>query len=85
MTNEDARNMLVAKLICLTRETSGTDTECNSHNCENCGLNYEQGNMGEQKEALDIAIKALEDKGYEQGYADGWAECLDHAGGQADE
>ena len=29
------------------------------------------------KEALDMAIKALEDKGYEQGYADGWAECLE--------
>lgn len=28
-------------------------------------------------EALDMAIKALEDKGYEQGYADGFAECLD--------
>ena len=60
MTNEKAKNMLVAKLICLTRETSGTDVECNSHNCENCGLNYEQGNMGEQKEALDMAIKAFE-------------------------
>ena len=60
MTNEEARNMLVAKMICLTRETSGTDTECNSHNCDNCGLNYEQGNIGEQKEALDLAIKALE-------------------------
>ena len=60
MTNEEARNMLVAKKICLTRETSGTDKECNSHNCENCGLNYDQGNMGEQKEALEMAIKALE-------------------------
>lgn len=60
MTREEARNMLVAKTICLTRETSGTDTECNSHNCDNCGLNYEQGNMGEQKKALDMAIKALE-------------------------
>lgn len=60
MTNEEAKNILVAKLICLTRETSGTDVECNSHNCENCGLNYDQGNMGEQKEALDMAIKALE-------------------------
>lgn len=60
MTQEEVRNMLVAKMICLTRETSGTDVECNSHNCENCGLNYEQGNMGEQKEALDMAIKALE-------------------------
>lgn len=36
-------------------------------------------------DAYDMAISALEDKGYEQGYADGWAECLDHAGGQADE
>lgn len=60
MTSEEARNMLVAKMICLTRETSGTDKECNSHNCENCGLNYDQGNMGEQKEALEMAIKALE-------------------------
>ena len=60
MTREEARNMLVAKMICLTRETSGTDEECISHNCENCGLNYEQGNMGEQKEALKMAIKSLE-------------------------
>ena len=30
-----------------------------------------------RKIAFDMAIKALEDKGYEQGYADGWAECLD--------
>lgn len=24
------------------------------------------------EEAIDMAIKALEDKGYEQGYKDGW-------------
>ena len=28
-------------------------------------------------EAIGMAIKALEDKGYEQGYADGFAECLE--------
>ena len=28
-------------------------------------------------DALDMAIKALEDKGYEQGYADGFADCLE--------
>ncbi len=27
----------------------------------------------EDNEALDMAIKALEDKGYEQGYKDGYA------------
>ena len=60
MTNEQAKKMLKAKLECLKRETSGTDFDCNNSNCDECSLNYEQGNMGEQKEALDMAIKALE-------------------------
>jgi hypothetical protein len=60
MTNEQAKKMLKAKLECLKRDTSGTDFDCNNRNCDDCSLNYEQGNMGEQKEALDMAIKALE-------------------------
>lgn len=60
MTNEQAKKMLKAKLECLKRETSGTDFYCNNSNCDECSLYYEQGNMGEQKEALDMAIKALE-------------------------
>ena len=60
MTNEEAKKMLKAKLECLKRETSGTDIDCNYRNCDECNLCYEQGNMGEQKEALDMAIKALE-------------------------
>ena len=60
MTNEQAMNMLKAKLECLKRETSGTDFDCNNSNCDECSLCYEQGNMGEQKGALDMAIKALE-------------------------
>ena len=60
MTREDAKKMLKAKLECLKRETSGTDIDCNCKNCDECNLCYEQGNMGEQKEALDMAIKALE-------------------------
>ena len=59
MTNEQAEKMLKAKLECLKRETSGTDFDCNNSNCDECSLCYEQGNMGEQKEALDMAIKAL--------------------------
>ena len=59
MTNEQAKKMLKAKLECLKRETSGTDFDCNNSNCDECSLCYEQGNMGEQKEALDMAIKAL--------------------------
>ena len=60
MTNEQAKNMLKAKLECLKHETSGFYGDCNRCNCDECSLNYEQGNMGEQKKALEIAIKALE-------------------------
>lgn len=65
MTNEQAKNMLKAKLECLKRETSGNFFDCNNSNCDECSLRYEQGNMGEQKEALDMAIKALEQEPYE--------------------
>lgn len=60
MTNEEAKKMLKAKLDCLIRETSGTDIDCNNRNCDECNLCYAQGNMGEQKEALELAIKALD-------------------------
>jgi hypothetical protein len=60
MTNEEAKKMLKAKLECFKNETSGINHDCNMRLCDGCSLNYEQGNMGEQKEALDMAIKALE-------------------------
>ena len=60
MTNEKAKKMLEAKLKCFIAETSGTNHDCNMRLCDGCALNYEQGNMGEQKQALDIAIQALE-------------------------
>ena len=60
MTNQESKKMLKAKLECLKRETSGTDIDCNYRNCDECNLCYEQGTMGEQKEALGFAIKALE-------------------------
>lgn len=59
MTNEEAKKMLEAKKECLRRETSGIDIDCNRRNCDECDLCYEQGNMGEQQEALDMAIEAL--------------------------
>lgn len=60
MTPQEAKKMLEAKLKCLIAETSGTNHDCNMRLCDGCPLNYEQGNMGEQKQALDMAIKALE-------------------------
>ena len=51
--------MLIAKEQCVERETSGIDTDCNNHNCDNCDLCYEQGNMGEQKETLKYAVEIM--------------------------
>jgi hypothetical protein len=44
----------------MDRQTRGIFEECNSDMCDSCDLNYDQGNMGEQKETLRMAIKALE-------------------------
>ena len=60
MTREEAIKMAKADLKCIERDTSGQDEMCNSHKCDECSLNYERGNMGEQKEWLRLAIKALE-------------------------
>lgn len=59
MTKDEAIKMAKARLECLERSTSGLWENCNN-DCENCNLNYDQGNMGEQKEWLKFAIKAME-------------------------
>lgn len=59
MTINEATKMLEAKKKCLERETSGIDADCNNHNCDNCDLCYEQGNMGEQKETLKYAVEIM--------------------------
>ena len=41
-------------------QTSGMIEQCNSRKCDNCSYNYAQGNIGEQKQTLEMAIKALE-------------------------
>ena len=55
MTNEEAAKMLTAKVECMERENSGTDLDC-----DECELCYAQGTLGEQIEALRMAISALE-------------------------
>ena len=60
MTNQEAIQMLTAKVKCMQRETSGTDVDCNSRNCDDCELCYAQGTTGEQREALNMAISALQ-------------------------
>ena len=56
MTNNEALEMLKARLECVTNLISGA----NCSFCDDCSLCYAQGNLGQQKEYLNIAIKALE-------------------------
>ena len=59
MTIEEAIKRANAKLQCIDRESSGLDEMCNKYKCYDCELNYEQGNIGQQKEWLRLAITAL--------------------------
>lgn len=60
ITLEDAIKMLEARLDCMHRSSSGIDVDCNREKCDDCDLNYAQGTVGEQQEALKEAISALE-------------------------
>lgn len=60
MNNQEAIKILTAKVECMRRETSGTNINCNSHNCDSCELCYAQGTTKEQLEALNKAISALQ-------------------------
>ena len=61
LAESEAIDMLQAKLTCIGKETKpiyseeGCDRDCDG--CEYC---YAQGTVGEQKESLKMAIKALE-------------------------
>ncbi len=58
MKVDKAIKMLEAKLKCLEHMTSRTSL-CNDIKCNSCSLQYEQGNIKEQKEYLQMAIFAL--------------------------
>ena len=61
MTESEAKGFVQGKLDCMkkcdvfNKEDKHRNNECN--NCEYC---YSQGNFGQQKEAFQITIKALE-------------------------
>ena len=60
MTESEALNMIQAKLTCMELyDLSCIEKGCD-RKCENCEYNYAKGNNGEQKEALKVAIQALE-------------------------
>lgn len=59
MTIEKCITLFIAKVQCMKRKTSGTNRFCNSNCCDDCYLQYEQGNIGEQKEALAFALTII--------------------------
>lgn len=60
MDTGKAKEMLQAKLKCMELEDLKAIEKGCDGKCEECHLNYEQGNRGEQKEAIGVAIAALE-------------------------
>ena len=62
MTESEARELLQAKLTCMEKENKPICSEegCD-RNCDGCNYCYAQGTIGEQKQALAMAIKALGD------------------------
>ena len=60
MTLEYVIKMLEARLDCMRRSSSGIDEDCTSEKCDDCDLNYAQGTIGEQQEALKEVISALQ-------------------------
>lgn len=61
MTEIEARGYIQGKLNCMNKcgVFEREDSE-NTDLCDSCEYCYSQGNFGNQKEAFEIAIKALE-------------------------
>ncbi len=60
METREAIGMAKAKLKCIEKSVTGMDKFCNNNRCDECELNYDQGNMGEQREWLKESISAME-------------------------
>ena len=60
MTESEAIEKLRAYAKCQSLQVKGIYEDCNNEICDNCDLCYMQGTTGEHREAIDIAIQALE-------------------------
>lgn len=84
MSRGEAVKLMKAKLECLTRDVHADAEICRPELCESCNLHYEQGTLGEQKEWLRMAIKALSRRPIEyvldQIKAEIWMEGMNMAG-----
>ena len=60
MTEREAAEKLRAYSKCQLLQVKGIYEDCNEKKCDNCDLCYMQGTTGEHREAIDMAIQALE-------------------------
>ena len=61
MTESEAKGFIQGKLDCMNKCDIFNKADNTSDNdCDNCEYCYSQGNLGKQKEAFEVAIKALE-------------------------
>ena len=61
MTESEAKGFVQGKLDCMKKcNVFEREHSYNTDLCDNCEYCYSQGNFGQQKEAFEVAIKALE-------------------------
>ena len=61
MTESEAKGFVQGKLDCMEKcDVFNREDKHRNNECDNCEYCYSQGNFGEQKEAFQMAIKALE-------------------------
>ena len=61
MTESEAKGFIQGKLDCMNKcGVFNKEDNISDNDCDNCEYCYSQGNFGEQKEAFQMAIQALE-------------------------
>ena len=61
MTESEAKEFIQGKLDCMKKcDLFNKEDNTSDNDCDNCEYCYSQGNFGEQKEAFQMAIQALE-------------------------
>ena len=62
MTESEAKGFIQGKLDCMKKcGIFNKEDNVSDKDCDNCDYCYSQGNFGEQKNAFEMAIKALEE------------------------
>ena len=83
MTQEEARGFIQGKLNCMKKcGVFNKEDNINYNDCDYCNYCYSQGNFGQQKEAFNMAINALEKQipkkpmiSYDERVKENWCSC----------